>query len=61
VLCLVEGFGGEGFIAVVFLCMQEPGCLQGFTHGYASPSYTLVLCWFFMSGCGDVDDALSCA
>jgi hypothetical protein len=27
------------------MCMQEPGCLQGFTHGYASPSYTLVLCW----------------
>jgi hypothetical protein len=25
--------------------MQESGCLQDFTHGYASPSYTLVLCW----------------
>jgi hypothetical protein len=27
--------------------MQEFGCLQGFTHGYASPSYTLVLCWLW--------------
>jgi hypothetical protein len=38
--------------------MQEPGCLQCFIHGYASPIYTLVLCWLLGVVGGDVDDAL---
>jgi hypothetical protein len=58
VLYLVEGFGGECFLVAVYLVYARTWMLAMF-HSWICKSYLyLGLVLAFMSGCGDVDDAL---